>query len=160
MPMPHWGIVHTHTALILVTCPAFLKVLGGCSFQWKVTMIDTSTKLIIYNMYTEPGLLRAVGFSHTRHTNNVLKVHYVNKRRWHENVFTTFTHSCWRGLQGVHACYVRKALQHAQRQKDSHWSSSTVSFLQLRQKLVTCSLSSRDPITALNSLGVTMLAHN
>lgn len=33
-------------------------------------------------------------------------------------------------------------------------------FLQFRQKQATCSLGSRDPITALNSLSVTMLTHN
>lgn len=36
----------------------------------------------------------------------------------------------------------------------------SVHFHQLRQKLLTCSLSSRDPITALNSHPVTMLTHN
>lgn len=38
--------------------------------------------------------------------------------------------------------------------------SAAVSSFQLRQKLVTCSLSSGDPITALKSLPVTMLIHS
>lgn len=50
--------------------------------------------------------------------------------------------------------------RHVQKHMDTHWLSSTVSLLQLRQKLVTCSLSSRDPINALNSLPVTMLIHS
>lgn len=53
-----------------------------------------------------------------------------------------------------------KHMQHAQCPADTQWSSNIVSFLQLKQKLVTCSLSSRDPITALNSHPVTMLTHN
>lgn len=43
------------------------------------------------------------------------------------------------------------------RMQDSLRPSAAVSSFQLRQKLVTCSLSSGDPITALKSLPVTML---
>lgn len=45
----------------------------------------------------------------------------------------------------------------AARPQDSLRPSAAVSSFQLRQKLVTCSLSSGDPITALKSLPVTML---
>lgn len=48
----------------------------------------------------------------------------------------------------------------AARLQDSLRPSAAVSSFRLRQKLVTCSLSSGDPITALKSLPVTMLIHS
>lgn len=57
-------------------------------------------------------------------------------------------------------CHAQNHMQHTQWLQDIHYPSSTVSLLQLRQKLVTRSLSSRDPITTLNSLPVTLLIHS
>lgn len=61
------------------------------------------------------------------------------------------------GKERSSRCTVHRNRHLAARLQDSLRPSAAVSSFQLRQKLVTCSLSSGDPITALKSLPVTML---
>lgn len=61
------------------------------------------------------------------------------------------------GKERSSRCTVHRNRHLATRLQDSLRPSAAVSSFQLRQKLVTCSLSSGDPITALKSLPVTML---